>query len=103
MFLLPILFLTINLNHGDVQSIPLHHYYDKRGHRVDNITAFALKQFQSRYEDADITRLDIFHYVYGVLHNPAYRREIRTQPQAGIPPHSLLRRFLGSGRPGARR
>lgn len=44
------------------------------GERIDNITDWGLKQFRTRYgKSAKITREDIFHYVYGVLHDPVYR------------------------------
>ena len=48
--------------------------------RADNITDWALEQFQSHYEPANerkrpITKDAIFHYVYGVLHDPAYREK----------------------------
>ena len=34
-----------------------------------------LRQFQTHYKDKSITREDIFHYTYAVLHHPAYRRK----------------------------
>jgi predicted helicase len=49
------------------------------GQNVDNITDWGLKQFQAHYEKGEkrpkrrITKDDIFHYVYGVLHDPVYR------------------------------
>ena len=44
---------------------------------MDNITDWALAQFQAHYprHAARITKLDIFHYVYAVLHHPAYRQK----------------------------
>lgn len=46
---------------------------------IDNITDWALKQFRSRYESEKskhrITKDAIFHYVYGVLHDPIYREK----------------------------
>lgn len=47
----------------------------KQGGRHDNITAWGLQQFQERYQNENITREDIFHYVYAVLHCPAYREK----------------------------
>ncbi|MDB9437400.1 N-6 DNA methylase [Dolichospermum lemmermannii CS-548] len=47
--------------------------YDKEGNRIDNITDWGLKQIQTHYQDPTITKIDIFHYTYAVLHNPAYR------------------------------
>ncbi|MBD2276959.1 type ISP restriction/modification enzyme [Aphanizomenon flos-aquae] len=47
--------------------------YDKEGKRIDNITDWGLKQIQTHYQDSTITKIDIFHYTYAVLHNPGYR------------------------------
>lgn len=55
--------------------------YTSSGERIDNITDWALEQFQTHYKTvrgvkADaITKDDIFHYVYGVLHDPVYRKK----------------------------
>ena len=49
--------------------------YDKLGNRLENITDWGLKQFRTHYGNDSITRQDIFHYVYGVLHNPEYRKK----------------------------
>ncbi|MBW4571568.1 MAG: hypothetical protein KME31_27195 [Tolypothrix carrinoi HA7290-LM1] len=59
---------------GDSQCLPLYRY-DKDGKRIDNITDWGLKQFQNHYNDTTITKLDIFHYTYAVLHNPVYREK----------------------------
>ena len=58
---------------GGTQCLPLYRY-DAAGNRVDNITDWGLKQFQKQYGNK-ITRIDIFHYVYAVLHHPAYREK----------------------------
>jgi len=54
------------------QCLPLYRY-DKDGSRIDNITDWRLTQFQTHYSDPTITKPDIFHYTYAVLHHPAYR------------------------------
>lgn len=54
------------------QCLPLYRY-DKNGNRIDNITDWGLQQFQQHYNDTKITKEDIFHYTYAVLHNPDYR------------------------------
>jgi predicted helicase len=59
---------------GDSQCLPLY-YFDKDDHPGDNITDWALKRFKEHYENKKITKEDIFHYVYGVLHNPAYLKK----------------------------
>jgi predicted helicase len=56
------------------QSLPLYRY-DKLGNRIDNITDWGLKQFVNHYKYEIITKQDIFHYVYAVLLNPAYRKK----------------------------
>ncbi|MCW3105570.1 MAG: methylase [Segetibacter sp.] len=52
------------------------------GKKVDNITDSALAYFKKKYEESvrdsnsrAITKEAIFHYVYAVLHNPAYRKK----------------------------
>jgi len=57
---------------GGTQCLPLY-YYEKEGNRIDNITDWGLQQFQKHYNDKTITKLDIFHYTYAVLHYPEYR------------------------------
>ncbi|WP_204150121.1 type ISP restriction/modification enzyme [Leptolyngbya sp. CCY15150] len=57
---------------GGSQCLPLYRY-DKDGNRIDNITDWGLTQFHTHYNDPTITKLDIFHYTYAVLHHPAYR------------------------------
>ena len=52
--------------------LPLYRY-DEDGHRQDNLTDWGLRQFQQHYGDAAITKRDLFHYTYAVLHQPAYR------------------------------
>ncbi|MEI9416217.1 type ISP restriction/modification enzyme [Mesorhizobium sp. Cs1321R2N1] len=53
--------------------------YTAAGERIDNITDWALKEFQKAYGNGErsnrLTKDDIFHYVYGVLHDPVYREK----------------------------
>ena len=55
------------------QCFPLYTYDADGTNRRENITDWALAQFRARYSDAGISKLDIFHYVYGLLHHPGYR------------------------------
>ncbi|WP_081158952.1 type ISP restriction/modification enzyme [Ensifer aridi] len=58
-----------------MQFLPLHRYTSS-GERLDNITDWGLRQFEKHYgKSAKITKEDIFHYVYGVLHDPLYRQK----------------------------
>ncbi len=50
------------------------------GEKCDNITDWALEQFRNQYENVrtpkrPIDKDAIFHYVYGVLHDPVYREK----------------------------
>jgi len=56
------------------QCLPLYRY-DENGNRIDNITNWGLTQFQTHYKNTTITKQDIFHYTYAVLHHPAYRQK----------------------------
>lgn len=60
---------------GGTQSLPRYRYTSS-GERVDNITDWGLRQFKAHYgtsRKTPITKDAIFHYVYGVLHDPVYR------------------------------
>jgi predicted helicase len=49
--------------------------YDANGNRIDNITDWGYNQFVKQYGKKGMTKEAIFHYVYAVLHNPAYRKK----------------------------
>lgn len=59
---------------GGNKTMPFY-IYDQEGNRHDNITDWGLSQFTSHYQNTTITKEDIFHYTYAVLHNPAYRKK----------------------------
>jgi predicted helicase len=65
------------------QCLPLH-VYDTEGEQHDNITNWALSEFKSHYQ-IELTKLDIFHYVYAVLHNPAYREKYELNLKRDFP------------------
>jgi predicted helicase len=69
---------------GDTQCLPLYRY-DTDGNRIDNITDWGLEQFTQHYEEETITKQDIFHYVYAVLHNPAYRKKYELNLKRDFP------------------
>lgn len=59
---------------GDSQCLPLY-YFNSQGESINNITNWGLQQFTGHYQNNTITKEDIFHYTYAVLHNPAYRKK----------------------------
>ena len=52
---------------------------------VENITDWALEQFRDRYGDRSITKWDIFHYIYAVLHHPEYRQRYAANLRRELP------------------
>lgn len=74
------------------QCLPLYRY-DESGKRVENITDWALEQFRARYQQTFevsktskvLDKSDIFHYVYAVLHHPAYRQKYRLNLKREFP------------------
>ena len=58
---------------GDSQCFPLYTYDADGTNRRENVTDWALATFRDNYGDPGIEKLDIFHYVYGLLHHPGYR------------------------------
>jgi predicted helicase len=59
---------------GDSQCFPLYRY-NNNGTQEINITDWGLDQFRNKYKDKKINKENIFHYIYSVLHNPAYRKK----------------------------
>ena len=60
--------------------------YDADGtNRRENITNWALNQFRTHYKDKKISKWDIFHYVYGVLHHPGYREKFADNLKRELP------------------
>ena len=53
--------------------------------RRENITDWALQQFRSHYHDPSITKWDIFHYIYAVLHHPEYRERYAANLRRELP------------------
>ncbi len=67
------------------QCFPLYTYDTDGGHRRDNVTDWALEQFKIQYSGVKLTKRDIFHYVYAVLHHPAYREKYAANLRRELP------------------
>ena len=76
---------SIDLAFEKAQCFPFY-TYDKDGsnHR-ENITDWALAQFRAHYRDDSIGKWDIFHYVYGLLHHPTYRKRYQANLKRDLP------------------
>ena len=70
---------------GDSRCFPYYIYREDGSNRQENITYWALKKFRSHYGDPSISRWDIFHYVYGLLHHPDYRGRYEKNLKRDLP------------------
>ena len=70
---------------GDSQCFPFYTYDEDGTNRRENITDWALEQFRGHYQDDAITKWDIFHYVYGLLHHPDYRERYQANLKRELP------------------
>ena len=67
------------------QCFPFYTYNEDGTNRQENITDWALAEFQAHYEDDTITKWDIFHYTYGILHHPTYREKYEMNLKRDLP------------------
>lgn len=58
--------------------------------RRDGISDFILQRAQTQYKDKNITKEDIFYYVYGILHSLDYRRVFANDLRKMLPRLPLL-------------
>jgi len=59
--------------------------YDEADNREENITQATLAEFRNHYGDANITKWNIFHYVYALLHHPGYREKYMANIKRELP------------------
>ncbi|MGI4854056.1 MAG: type ISP restriction/modification enzyme [Janthinobacterium lividum] len=76
---------------GDSQCFPFFIYDTNGTRRRENITDWALNEFRTHYTDDSITKWDIFHATYAILHHPEYRTRYaanlkRELPRIPFPP-----------------
>ncbi len=67
------------------QCFPFYVYDEDGNNRKDNITDWALNHYQKHYQDNTLTKLDIFYYVYGLLHQPQYREKYAANLKRELP------------------
>lgn len=73
------------------QCFPFYTYNEDGTNRRENITDWALAQFQAKY-GPEVTKWDIFHYVYALLHHPQYRERYAENLKRDLPHIPLLHR-----------
>ncbi len=84
------------------QCFPFYTYNEDATHRRENITDWALEKFRARYGDRSLTKWDIFHYVYAVLHHPVYRERYAVNLKRELPRIPFAPDFHAFARAGAR-
>ncbi len=67
------------------QCFPFYTYDEDGSNRRENITDWALEKFRKHYNDPSITKWDIFHYTYALLHSPEYRERYAANLKRELP------------------
>ena len=67
------------------QYFPFYIYNEDGTNRRENITNWALTQFREHYRDGEISKWDIFHYTYALLHHPTYRERYQANLKRDLP------------------
>ena len=83
------------------QCFPFYTYNEDGTNRQENITDWALAEFRTHYNDDTITKWDIFHYNYGLLHHPAYREKYEMNLKRDLPYIPFAEDFWGFATAGA--
>ena len=84
------------------QCFPFYTYDEDGTNRRENITDWALAQFRAHYCDDTITKLDIFHYVYGLLYHPDYQERYQANLKRELPRLPYAPDFWGFAKAGQR-
>ena len=93
---------SVDLAFEKTQCFPFYTYDEDSTNRRENITDWALTEFRTRYKDNTITKWDIFHYNYGLLHHPAYREKYEANLKRDLPHIPFAKDFWGFAKAGAR-
>ena len=84
------------------QCFSFYTYGEDGTNRRENITDWALAQFRTHYKDDTLTKWDIFHYNYGLLHHPGYREKYEANLKRDLPHIPFAENFWGFSEAGKR-
>ncbi|MCP4246771.1 MAG: helicase [bacterium] len=84
------------------QCFPFYTYDEDGTNRRENITDWGLEHFREHYGDSEISKWEIFHYVYGVLHHPGYREKFADNLKRELPRIPLAPDFRAFAKAGKR-
>ncbi|MCX5888431.1 MAG: N-6 DNA methylase, partial [Deltaproteobacteria bacterium] len=87
---------------SQTQCFPFYTYAEDGSQRQENLTDWALAQFRAHYRDDAIAKWDIFHYIYALLHHPAYREKYAANLKRELPRLPFAPDFRGFTKAGAR-
>ena len=90
------------LPQGGSQCFPFYTYDEDGTNRRENITDWVLEHFRTHYRDDTLTKWDIFHYNYGLLHHPDYRETYEANLKRDLPHIPFAKDFWGFAEAGAR-
>lgn len=76
---------SLDLAFEKTQCFPFYSYDENGLSRKENITDWAMERFQAHYQDTGITKLDIFHYIYGILQHPGYGEKYAVNLKRELP------------------
>ena len=93
---------SVDLAFEKIQCFPFYTYNEDGSNRRENITDWALAQFRRQYQDDSISKWDIFHYVYALLHHPVYRERYQANLKRDLPRIPLASDFRAFAKAGAR-
>lgn len=68
--------------------------------RKDNITDATLSAYRVFYEDSQITKEDIFYYIYGLMHSPTYKETYKADLMKMLPRIPKVKDFWGFSKAG---
>ncbi len=83
------------------QCFPFYTYDEDGTNRRENITDWALAEFRTHYQDDTISKWDIFHYTYGLLHHPTYREKYEKNLKRDLPHIPFAEDFWDFAKAGA--
>ena len=83
------------------QCFPFYTYDEDGTNRQENITDWALTEFRNRYNDDTISKWDIFHYNYALLHHHDYREKYQVNLKRDLPHIPFAQDFWGFANAGA--
>ena len=76
-----------------IQCFPFYIFDNDGRNKRENITDWALEKFSNHYKDSRITKFDIFHYVYAILHHPMYIRKYAANLRQQLPRIPFINEF----------